>query len=267
MDARTFLGLQPTEDPLRWRLPVVKGICTGGDFLFGGCGLAAAIVALEGASRRPTVWATAQYLSYAPLGAVLDIEVTLAVVGHHTTQARAVGRSGDNEILTVNAALGTRRADLSGSWAQRPDVPPPEHSTERVMEERFGGTILDRLESRLALGRQRQDMDTVQSVDGRCALWARIPGQLEPSAATLAVLGDFVPAGIGQALGRISGGNSLDNTLRVIRLVPTSWVLCDIRIQAVENGFGHGLAHLWSEDGTLMATASQSAIVRSWKGV
>ena len=57
-------------------------------------------------------------------------------------------------------------------------------------------------------------------------------------------------------------GNSLDNTLRVCRLVPTEWVLLDIRIHAVANGFGHGIVHLWAEDGTLLATASQSTIVR-----
>ena len=57
---------------------------------------------------------------------------------------------------------------------------------------------------------------------------------------------------------------SLDNTLRVVRLVPTEWVLCDIRIQALVDGYGQGVAYLWSEDGTLLATASQSMSVRFW---
>ena len=60
------------------------------------------------------------------------------------------------------------------------------------------------------------------------------------------------------------GGNSLDNTLRIVDLVPTDWVLMDIRIHAVERGFGHGLVHMFAEDGTLLATASQSCIVRYW---
>ena len=33
---------------------------------------------------------------------------------------------------------------------------------------------------------------------------------------------------------------------------------------AIANGFGHGHVYLWAEDGTLMATASQSTIVRWW---
>jgi acyl-CoA thioesterase len=46
--------------------------------------------------------------------------------------------------------------------------------------------------------------------------------------------------------------------------VPTEWVLVDTRIHAIHAGFGHGLAHLWAEDGTLLGTASQSVIVRFW---
>ena len=64
----------------------------------------------------------------------------------------------------------------------------------------------------------------------------------------------------------MGGGNSLDNTLRVGHLVPTEWVLLDIQVHAVERGFGHGLVHMFAEDGTLLATASQSCIVRILEG-
>ncbi len=47
--------------------------------------------------------------------------------------------------------------------------------------------------------------------------------------------------------------------------MPTDWVLLDIRVHAVERGFGHGLVHMFAEDGTLLATASQSCIVRYWQ--
>ena len=50
-----------------------------------------------------------------------------------------------------------------------------------------------------------------------------------------------------------------------MRLVPTDWVLLDIHAHAVERGFGHGLVHMFAEDGTLLATASQSCIVRYWR--
>ena len=109
-------------------------------------------------------------------------------------------------------------------------------------------------------------LDGTPSPDGRCALWAHMPEVLEPSAAALAVLGDFVPSGVGEALGVPGGGSSLDNTLRITQVVPTMWVLIDIRIQAVARGFGHGIAHLWAEDGTLLGTASQSVITRLFPG-
>jgi len=84
------------------------------------------------------------------------------------------------------------------------------------------------------------------------------------SSASLAILGDYVPFGIGQALGLRAGGTSLDNTVRIGRLVPSDWVLLDVRIHQIVNGFGHGAVYLWAEDGTLLATASQSTIVRMW---
>jgi acyl-CoA thioesterase-2 len=263
VDAHTFLGLQATAEPLRWRLPVTPGVASPANFLFGGCGLAAAVAAMEEASGRPAVWATAQYLSYAPVGSVLDIDVTLAAAGHQTTQARALGRVGDQEILTVNGAFGRRPGERRHTWAVRPSVPPPEDCPKRTVIDRMRGTVLDRVEIRTACGRDWDQLDGTLG-DGRSAIWARLPGQLEPSSAWLSILGDYVPSGIAQALGRPAGGNSLDNTIRVLRLVPCEWILCDIRIQGIANGYGHGLGHLWAQDGTLLGTASQSVIQRLW---
>jgi acyl-CoA thioesterase len=265
MDARHFLGLEPTDDPLRWRLPVTPAVCTPGRFLYGGCGLAAGIVALEEASGRPTVWATAQYLTYAPTGTVVDWEVVLAVTGHNTTQARAIGRLGDEEVLTVNAALGRHDLDLSGTWVQAPDVPAPEDCPVQEIPPMFADTVLVRVDQRVARGRRVGELDG-RPGDARSAFWIRVPGHLEPSAGSLAVIGDFVSGGVSQPLGVRTMGRSLDNTLRVAQLVPTEWVLCDIQMHALVNGFGQGLAHLWAQDGTLLGTASQSISVRRWPG-
>jgi acyl-CoA thioesterase len=264
MDARTWLGLEPTHNPHRWVLPITPGVCTGGGFLFGGCGLGAAISALEGTTGRPVVWATAQYLSYANPPSVLDIDVTVAVSGHQITQARAIGHVADREVFTVNAALGDRPLEVDGQWDEMPDVPPPDGSPPRNYRNPDADSLMKRMDTRIAVGRDFRDFDG-QPGDGRSALWARMPDLLDMSAAGLAILGDYVPFGVGQALGRMAGGNSLDNTLRVARIVPTEWVLLDIRVHAVQHGFGHGLVHLWAQDGTLLATASQSCIVRFWK--
>src|SRR5579872_2959128 len=132
MDTRTFLGMHSQDGANRnWNLEVAPGLSTPGDFLFGGCGLAAGIVAMELASGRPTIWATAQYLSFAPTGSHLDLDVVLAVTGRRTTQARSVGRVGENEILTVNGALGEHRGEMEGVWVQPPSVDRPENCEPR----------------------------------------------------------------------------------------------------------------------------------------
>jgi acyl-CoA thioesterase len=266
-DARAFLGMEPAGDDLHWRLEVTGDLATPGNFLFGGCGLGAALVALEAATGRPTVWATAQYLSYAPTGTVLDLAVTLAAEGRRVTQARVVGRVDDQEILTVNAAAGLASShDPDRVWVRPPEVAPPAACPPRRMPT-FGVTsIFDRIEMRLARGRTFEELTA--GVDGpgeaNSVLWARVPGHLEPSAATLAILGDYVTGGVSQALGRRAMARSLDNTLRMVQLVPTEWVLCDIHIEALVGGLGQGIAYLWSESGTLLATASQSMSVRRW---
>lgn len=259
--------MEPVDDDLHWRLPVVPELSTPGNFLFGGCGLGAALVALEAASERPTVWATAQYLSFAPTHSELDLTVTLAATGRRITQGRAVGYVGDREILTVNAALGSPGSlDDGGVWAQPPDVPPPDECPPRRLPDFTTTSIFDRIDVRLAKGRSFEEISAGTGVPGDpdSALWARVPGHLEPSAATLAIIGDYVTGGVSQPLGRRVMSRSLDNTVRVVGLEPTEWVLCDIRIVALVDGYGQGVAYLWSQQGTLLATASQSMSVRLW---
>lgn len=266
-NAREFLGVEPVGDDLHWHLPVVPGLTTPGNFLFGGCGLGAALVSLEAASGRPTVWATAQYLSFAPTHSAVDFAVTLAAEGRRITQGRAVGTMGDREILTVNAALGLPGSlSVGGVWVTPPEVPPPDRCPPRRLPDFGSASIFDLVDVRQAKGRSFEELDHAAGEPGdpNSALWARVPGHLEPSAATLAIIGDYVTGGLSQPLGRRVMSRSLDNTLRVVHIEPTEWVLCDIWIQALVDGYGQGVAYLWSERGTLLAVASQSMNVRLW---
>lgn len=259
------MGLEPTHNSHRWFLPVTESVATGGRFLFGGVGLGAAISALEGTSGRPCVWATAQYLSFAKLGTMLDIDVTLAIEGRATTQARAVAHVGGTEILTVNAALGRRSLTTNlGPWLEAPVVRRPDDCPPR---EPFSTTTSfhQRLEERWAKAPDDDSEGPSMIGPGRTVVWVRLPELLENSAAALAVLGDFVPMGLNVALDGKVGGNSLDNTLRVFRTDATEWFLVDIQVAGVEDGFGHGYVHIWSEQGVLLAVASQSAIIRERK--
>ena len=257
MDSRQWLGIRPTHNPTRWYLPVTDGICSGLGTLFGGCGLGSAIDVLEQTTGRPVVWACAQYLNFTRPPSVVDLDVHILAEGRTTTQARVTGHVGDSPIFTVSASLGSRDLPEEGQWITAPTVPRPQDCPHRELRFDPGATISSRLEQRIAI----EEPGT-----GRTAFWTRMPELLEMSAASLAVLGDFVPMGLGQAVTTEINSNSLDNTIRIINIVQSEWVLIDVRIEAVSRGFGHGHLYLWAEDGTLMATASQSVMIRPWKG-
>ncbi|WP_397417155.1 acyl-CoA thioesterase [Phenylobacterium sp.] len=260
-----FFDLKSTHNPHRWYLAVEPGICVGAvgsEFMFGGVGLASSVAAMERTTGRPVVWATAQYLSYARAGEVVDLDVWTPTQGKYNTQARVIGHVGDKEILTVNAALGARPSELSGQWVTPPDVPPPEDCAAGDHWRGREAGLHSRVDVRIARGRYGADRVGKPQADGRSALWARPREGQAIDASMLAVFADFVPQGVGAALGLNAGGNSLDNTLRIRRIVPTDWVLCDIQITGVHGGFAHGLMSLFAQDGELMATASQSLILR-----
>jgi acyl-CoA thioesterase len=262
-DAITFFGLERV-DEARWRMPVVRSLISGTRALFGGAGLGAGIEVAEEVTRRPVAWATAQYLNYAPEGSLLELDVHEVVRGNQVSQVRVLCTVGGREIITVIGAFGRRPIPMTGQWSRRPVPPPPGECPPRPMMDRHEGTISSRMEMLLADARPVSDLPGPPG-NGNSALWVRFANLSELKASGLAIIGDFVPFGIGQALGARAGGNSLDNTLRVARLVPTEWVLADVRIHAVHDGFGHGLVHLWADDGTLLGTASQSTMVRAWR--
>ena len=269
--------------------------------LQGGAGLGAAITAMQTVSGRPVIWATAQYLAFALGNAPVELEVTIEVSGHNTTQARCVVSRDGKEILTAHGALGSRDFDVEDVWCAPPLVPAPENCPEyrfvanrvpnqtQVDEgsqsglpvgfEPIGGTRSEAemgpvrskqgsdgrfVEFRLAKGRQ---MDDIAEQGGRgtgsFAVWVkRTDGAMIENIGDLTYIGDFLPIGFAEAMGQPYVGNSLDNTVRVGKLVPTPWVLLSINIQQVSRGFGYGRAELWTQDGTLLAETSQSAILR-----
>lgn len=261
-----FFDLQPTHNPHRWFMPLTDAVCVGppgSSFMYGGIGLASAIAAMERTCERPVVWATAQYLSYARPGSVVDLDVWVPVSGKYNSQARVIGHVGDQEIFTVNAALGARPNPVSHQWVTMPDMPRPEDCERSLLWGDQGTNLNSRLDVRMAKGRYGEGpRDGTLSPDGRLVMWIRTIDDFTIDSSVLAVFADYVPSGVGAALGRNGGGNSLDNTLRIVRIVPTRWVLADIHIQAVHGGFAHGDMRLFAETGELMAMASQSVIAR-----
>lgn len=255
-----FLSLTHPIDTQRWQLALTARVSGGRGSLFGGAGLAAGIVALEHATNKPVVWATGQYLSLTRLDERLDLEVILPAIGRNVVQGRVVGHVGDREVITVLGAAGSRPSAGEGCWEIFPDPAPPEQCSE-VPQRHEGESLHEHIELRLARGGFGFSGFGTPSPDGRSLLWVRMR-DVDHDAGALAIIADYMPSVLGNALGRIMHCTSLDNTIRFGRLEPTDWVLCDNRMEYAGNGFGHGTVHLWSQTGTLLATASQSMIVR-----
>ena len=69
----------------------------------------------------------------------------------------------------------------------------------------------------------------------------------------------MVPVAVARAAGKVGAGFSLDNSLRFAEIPPTQWVLLELSGQVASHGYGHGDLTVWSSDGTLVATGSQTA--------
>ena len=260
-----IFDLQKTHNPHRWHLSVVDELCVGPAdkrFLFGGVGLAAAIKAMESTSGRPVIWATAHYLSFARPGSVVDFDVWLPAQGRLISQANVVAHINDRQIITVHAALGERDDPTIDQWLEMPSVPGPDECPPVTSWRNPTTGLIPRFETRLAAGIYNEDRPLDGRGDGRVTFWMRSREGLLADSQLLAVAADYVTTGLSGAISRPAGGNSLDNTIRFGRIEPTEWILCDVRIEMLHHGIAHGIMHLYSPDGLLMASASQSVIVR-----
>ena len=258
MDIIEFLGVHRVDEST-WRFDVDQRLTTPGKFLFGGCGLASGIVALEAASGRPTVYAAAHYLSFAPLGSEVDLTVDLAVVGRRVTQARATATSAGREVLTVNAALGTERTRPSRRpWLAMPVVPrargvPTCASCRTSLDE----SIFDHVETRIAIGRPVRRVGRHARLAGFRALGsdARVIStrrrRRSPSLATSWRVGRANPWDGARWAEALTTPFGLRPSYRPNGFSSRSTCTPSPGVLA-RNG------DLWSRDGTLLGTASQS---------
>jgi acyl-CoA thioesterase II len=260
---RDLLGLRPTDDAFRWQQVVGPEVTTPAGALQGGAALAAAIEATQCTTNKQLRWATAQFSSHVRKASVVDIDVSVSVDGRHLSQARAAMHCDGVEVLTMLAAVGERPFPHQGVWPTPPSVPPPEECTERLVPGPSSQSMLETFDRRSAMGRSYNEVDGKPG-PGRSASWFRLPGgRRDVSAGDLAVLGDFLMLEFSDALGVACTGASLDNTVRVANLGATEWVLLDASIHAVTGGLGYGQAHLWTREGGLLGTTSQTLVIRA----
>jgi acyl-CoA thioesterase-2 len=266
LSATQFFGLARDGTPGSWRLPVEASLASGTGALFGGAALGAAIAVAEEHTRRPLVWATVQFVHHVRPPAVLHVTIEESARGRRATQVDGVARLDDLEVFRFVGTTGSPDPEgVAQAWMSPPPVPPPDQCPARTMLARHRGRFMERTEVRLASGRQtvgeRHLGAPGGAIDGRSAVWVKVP-TLDPGAATLGVIGDYVPFGLREALGDGWATHSLDNSIRVLRRPGAGWVLADIAIEGVAAGFGHGRVHLWDDGGRLLGTATQSFTCR-----
>ena len=250
-----------------WTLEVSKAMSNPLGSLYGGAPVAVSIEMAEHVVGAPCRWSTTRFLSPSEIGDLIDVDCRVDVAGTRTSQVTVTGTRDGNVIFETMLGVGAGKSDgLSGQWVSMPDAPDPETLPVPGPGERPAhviDTAVIRAERRLAYGTFPGSGPAV--ADGRIGMWARTSDIGGCTRAALGWLADCVPVSIGAALGQMPMGTSLDNTVRFAAEPPsgTDWVLLDVRAGAVQDGYGYGTVHLWAPNGTLLATGTQTAIIRS----
>jgi acyl-CoA thioesterase len=270
-----FLDLLAGDEPGRFHFTVEDHLARIDGKLYGGTAIAASIVASELFTGRSVLWTTTQFVSTAPSGAEITVTAEALAVGRRTSQVRVTGTDGGGAVMFASlGAMGATGGDLpAGAFEGRPQVAPPDDSTP------WSGpfqSFADRLPPGVQLPELPRDVGFHRALEfrepeirshpdpgpGRMCLWVRRRDGGPATPAIIAYMADMVPLSVSKGLGVLAFGLSLDNTIRVGEPAETDWVLIDLRPHLAVGGFGHGNAHVWTPDGRLVATASQTAAMR-----
>ena len=257
-----FLGLElePTSTGTEARFTLTGTLARHDGKLYGGTAIGVATALAEAATGRRALWTTVQFVSGATtVGDELTCRAEVLAAGRRTSQVRVRAWCRGAEIFCALGATTVLKPNgLTVTLESAPVVLPPEDCTRfqfpvpesmRTAE----ATIEGRMEMRVA----REPGEPERPL-GAMRFWARSVGHVA-TPPVLAYLADMIPMSIAHAAGRMGGGTSLDNTVRFGAPADDEWVLLDLLPHQAVGGFGHGSAHLWSRDGRLLGTASQTA--------
>lgn len=241
-------------DSGRFSLELTESLVRLDGQLYGGTGLAAVAAAMNAATGRLPLWATVQFASTAMLGETIELEVEVLAAGHRATQLR-VTASFDGRV--VLAALGTSGAanegGLHAEFGRMPLVSAPEDSAP--WQHLF---VVEDHDGPLTGPFRTADFRLAESADTEPYMWVRMR-DTHQTVESIAYLADFVPAAVVRAAGRVGVGTSMDNSIRFGPPPRTDWILIETDPYFAHAGFVHGAARIWSEDGVLLAVASQTA--------
>ncbi len=273
-----FLGLAPDDEPGRFGFTVENRLARLDGRLYGGTAIAVSVVVAEAISERAALWMTTQFVSTAPAAARITVVGEVLAPGRRTNQVRvtAVDESGAVMFASLGATGHLRDAGLTGTFEHAPTVSSPDDSADTggpfiAMLRNAGVTELPTLPRDVGFSsvvefREPDVLDHPDRGPGRMCVWCRRRDRVPLSPAMLSYVADMVPLSVAHGARRIAGGVSLDNTIRFAAAAPSEWVLLDLRAHFAAGGYGHGVAHVWSEDGELLATASQTASMFEFDG-
>ena len=258
LDAR-LIGLRRGDAEDHVRFSLLPHLCRPDGALYGGTALAAACAAMELVTGRPALWASVQLVSSAQRDDEVDVHVDVVADGRRLNQVRLSATVDDRLLFAaVGSTAAPKAGAITGTGPRMPRVAPPDPD---------GGPLF---------GRARWDHDgetghhrVAQFVEatalepddepGHVLMWSRLRGETTTTAAKLGFLADMVPVAICRAAGVMGAGTSLDNSLRVGHLVDSEWVLLELQGHVAADGYGYGDARIWSPDGALLGSGSQTA--------
>ena len=257
VDSPGIVKLNRGPNSTTWTLQVTDSIAGATGTLHGGCALAAAAEALELTTGREIAYISGQFLSRAPVGSEVALEVEESAVGNRITQAAVTCRLGDVTVLRAAAALGGHELDVDRQWLTPPSVPSPEACPRRGPTSLSGRSFNDFADIRVA---------AQQPGDKVVCYWAQLEGTLASTRQGLIALADLLPSGMRVSLDAGFRGSSLDHSVRLVASEQTEWVLLCIESAAVRHSVGHGNVEIYSQNGNLLALGSQSFAISSITG-
>ncbi len=257
-----FLGLTDRPDG-RSDMLLTPANTGGGASLFGGAGLAAGVVLAEQRTQRPAVWMTTQFVSLTRRGETISFGCAQPAVGRTMTQVHIDGEVDGRIVIAGLGACGERPEHHRTDQIRPPAAPGPEESEPVVRDPDDPSELHHLVETRVARGMFGFTETGAASGDERSWIWCRMPS-VSLDGAVLALIADYMPSVLGNAVDSRVWCSSIDNTIRFADPVddPDGWVLLENSAEFVGNGFGIGRCRMWSESGRLLATASQSMSVR-----
>ena len=275
-----LFGLVVSEDGGSGRFELVGGLVRHDGALYGGTGLAVSVVAMEAGTQRDVLWCSTQFVSQPFLGDIVTWETERLAIGKRAAQLLVRASANERTAFVAIGSTGIAKDDgLTGQFVPMPEVSAPDDSAPHLMSRaarQAGQPSPDaELEARVLEQMPEPSADSwAKHIEMRVAepsgevrptvaFWARRRDGGAHTPAVLAFIADMVPVAVARAAGKLGAGSSLDNSMRFHGgVADTGWVLIELYGELAHGGFGHGSLRVWTENGKLVATGSQTASMR-----